>query len=74
MIDLIMPNVNTDELKNEGTAAHRNHMRRTDNPYLLRARLWDEGWVRRQKVELTADGKHAEATRLSTFWKWLKEL
>lgn len=63
----IMKINNAQELKEEGSTAHRNRLRRTDNPYLIKARLWDEGWLRREKVN------NPEASTIPTFWKWLKE-
>lgn len=59
--------VDAGELKAEGSEAHRKRLRRTDNPHLIRARLWDEGWLRKEK-------ESKPSSKLPTFWKWLREL
>lgn len=59
---------------NSGFEAHRKHRRRTDNPYMVLAQVWDDGWVRRQKYQLDYSPSEEKSNRkISSFATFLKD-
>lgn len=52
----------------EGLRAHADEAKRTDNPYLTKAIMWDKGWVAGAREEYAKTGA---ATRIVGFKDWI---
>lgn len=57
----------------EGESDHKSGKKRSDNPHLYKAVMWDKGWKNRQKKELENAGEREAASRVMNFRHWIED-
>ena len=57
----------TNLIQQEGYEAHAQNERRSQNPYLLKAKAWDDGWCKRQREQLIHRLESDKIGRMQSF-------